>query len=65
MSKALTLSGVPGTIAVREKLLPDFRYVEEHSLMEGMAEFLPIYRLLGKFPLVRNVSNKIVVLQKT
>lgn len=45
-------------------LLPGFRLVEEHSLTEGMAEFLPIYKVLGKIPLVRNISNRIVVLQK-
>lgn len=28
-----------------------------------MAEFLPIYKVLGKIPLVRNISNRIVVLQ--
>ena len=45
-------------------LLPDFRFVEEHSLTEGMAAFLPVYRLLGKLPLVRSISNKIIVLEK-
>lgn len=45
-------------------LLPDFRFVEEHSLVEGMAVFLPIYRVLGKLPSVRNFSNKIVVLTR-
>ena len=45
-------------------LLPGFRLVEEHSLTEGMAEFLPMYKVLGKIPLVRNISNRIVVLQK-
>ncbi len=45
-------------------LLPGFQLVEEHSLTEGMAEFLPIYKVLGKIPLVRNISNRIVVLQK-
>lgn len=45
-------------------LLPDFRFKEEHSLTEGMAEFVPIYKLLGKIPFVRNISNKIVVLEK-
>ena len=45
-------------------LLPSFQLVEEHSLTEGMAEFLPIYKVLGKIPLVRNISNRIVVLQK-
>ena len=44
-------------------LLPAFRLVEEHSLTEGMAAFLPIYRTLGKIPLVRNISNRIIVLE--
>lgn len=46
------------------KLLPDFRFVEEHSLTEGMAVFAPIYKLLDKLPAVRNISNKIIVLEK-
>lgn len=46
------------------ELLPDFRFVEEHSLTEGMAEFVPVYKLLGKIPFVRNISNKIAVLEK-
>ena len=45
-------------------LLPDFHFVEEHSLTEGMAEFVPIYKLLDKLPAVRNISNKIIVLEK-
>ena len=45
-------------------LLPGFRFVGEHSLAEGMAAFLPIYKLLEKLPLIRNISNKIIVLEK-
>jgi len=45
-------------------LLPDFRYKEEHSLTEGMAVFAPVYRVLDKIPFVRNISNRIVVLEK-
>ena len=45
-----------------ENLLPGFRFEEEHSLAEGMAAFLPIYKVLGKIPLVRNISNRIMVL---
>ena len=45
-------------------LLPDFRFVEEHSLTEGMAVFAPIYKLLDKLPAVRNISNKIIVVEK-
>ena len=46
------------------ELLPDFRFAEEHSLTEGMAAFVPIYKLLDKFPAVRSISNKIIVLKK-
>lgn len=45
-------------------LVPDFRFVAEHSLVEGMAAFMPVYKVLGKIPLVRNISNKIIVLEK-
>ena len=44
-------------------LLPGFRFVEEHSLIEGMAVFAPVYKLLDKLPAVRNISNKIIVLK--
>ena len=46
------------------ELLPEFRFVEEHSLTEGMAAFVPIYKLLDRLPAVRNISNKIIVLEK-
>lgn len=45
-------------------LLPDFRFMEEHCLTEGMAVFAPIYKLLDRLPAVRNISNKIIVLNK-
>lgn len=43
-------------------LLPGFSYVEEHGLTEGMAEFKSIYKLLDKIPMIRDISNRIVVL---
>ena len=46
------------------ELLPDFRFVEEHSLTEGMAAFAPVYKLLDRLPAVRNISNKIIVVEK-
>ena len=46
------------------ELLPDFQFAEEHSLTQGMAEFVPIYKWLDKIRFVRNISNKIVVLKK-
>ena len=47
------------------KLLAGFTFTEEHSLTEGMAEFVPIYHLLDKIPVVRNISNKIIVLDRS
>ncbi len=45
-------------------LLPDFRLAEEHSLTEGMAAFVPVYKLLDRIPFIRNLSNKIIVLER-
>lgn len=53
--------GIKNGRLLAEKL-PGFTYVEEHSLAEGMAEFVPIYRFLKKLPAVRNISNRIIVL---
>ena len=46
------------------KLLPNFRHIEGHSLAEGMAKFIPIFKLLKKIKPVSNISNKIVVMEK-
>lgn len=62
-SKAKFTWGIKGGRELAE-LLPDFKFVGEHSLTEGMAEFIPIYKVIGKIPFVRNISNKIVVLKK-
>ncbi|MCD7834457.1 MAG: hypothetical protein LUH00_10820 [Lachnospiraceae bacterium] len=43
-------------------LLPDFTFMEEHSLVEGMEIIAPVYRVIGRIPFVRNLSNRIVVL---
>lgn len=45
-------------------LVQGFAFVEEHSLTEGMAAFMPVYKLLDKLAFVRNLSNKIVVLER-
>ena len=58
------LTWVTKNVKAPAELLPDFRFVEEHSLTEGMAVFAPIYKLLVKLPTVRNISNKIIVLEK-
>ena len=62
-SKAKFTWGIKNGKALAE-LLPDFRFDEVHSLTEGMAEFAPVYKVLGKIPLVRNISNKIIMLEK-
>ena len=62
-SKAKFTWGVKSGAALAA-LLPDFRFAEEHSLCEGMAAFMPAYKLLGKIPAISNISNRIVVLEK-
>lgn len=47
-----------------EKLLPMFKNITEVSLVEGMKVFQPIYGVLGRIGFIRNLSNKIVVLEK-
>ena len=67
--KSIAASGAHFTWGVKDgetlaALLPDFRFMEEHGLTEGMAVFVPIYKLLDKIPAVRSISNRIVVLQQ-
>lgn len=38
-------------------------WVEDVSLVEGMKELYPIYRVIGKIPALRNLSNKLAVLE--
>ena len=45
-------------------VIPPFRCVEEHSLIEGMQVFLPVYKLLGKISFIRSVSTKILIMEK-
>lgn len=47
-----------------QALLPGFTCTGEHSLVEGMAEFMPVYKALGKIPVVHNISNKIILMEK-
>ena len=47
-----------------QALLPGFTCTGEHSLVEGMAEFMPVYKALSKIPVVRNISNKIILMEK-
>ena len=45
-------------------LMPNFRFIEEHGLTDGMAQFVPIYKVLDRIPFIRNMSNKIITLKK-
>ena len=47
-----------------KKVVPNFSVLQEVSLVEGMKELVPVYCVIGKFPAVRNISNKIIVLEK-
>lgn len=47
-----------------EKLLPMFKNAKEISLVEGMKVFQPVYHVLGKIGFIRNLSNKILVMEK-
>lgn len=47
-----------------EQLVPSFTYKKEVSLVEGMKKLMPIYHVIGKIPAVRNISNRIVVMEK-
>ena len=62
-SKAKFTWGVKNGAVLAERL-PGFRFVGEHCLTEGMAVFVPIYKLLDKIPFVRSISNRIVVLER-
>ena len=62
-SKAKFTWGIKNGKSLGE-LLNNFKFVKEHSLTEGMAEFIPIYKFLGKIPFVHNISNKIAVFEK-
>ena len=47
-----------------KNLAPGLAWVRDVSLVEGMKVIYPVYRLLGKIPAVRNISNKLVILKK-
>ena len=47
-----------------QKIVPNFSILQEVSLVEGMKELMPVYCVIGKIPAVRNISNKIIVMEK-
>ncbi|MCI5822272.1 MAG: class I SAM-dependent methyltransferase [Lachnospiraceae bacterium] len=48
-----------------QKIAANFSILHEVSLVEGMKELMPIYHVIGKIPAIRNISNKIIVLEKS
>ena len=46
------------------QLHPAFRWTGDRSLVEGMEEIVPVYKVIGKIGFIRNLSNKISVLEK-
>lgn len=47
-----------------ESIVPQFNWVKDISLTEGMKIMQPFYRLIGWIPAIRNISNKLTVLRK-
>ena len=47
-----------------QRIVPGFSVQQEVSLVEGMKELMPVYHVIGKIPIVRNISNKIIILEK-
>ena len=45
-------------------LCPALRWAEDVSLVEGMKELYPVYRFIGKIGLLRNLSNKLAILER-
>ena len=46
------------------RILPEYTWVRDVSLVEGMKIIMPVYHLFGWIPVVKNISNKLVVLRK-
>lgn len=69
VEKSIQQSGAVFTFGARSgqelaDMVPSFRFEEDRSLVEGMIEIAPIYKVIGKIGVVRNISNKICVLSK-
>lgn len=50
--------------AALEQVISRFKNKRDVSLVEGMKVLMPIYKVIGKIPAVRNFSNKICVMKK-
>lgn len=45
-----------------ENISPEYTWIRDVSLVEGMKVIMPVYHLFGWIPAVKNISNKLVVL---
>ena len=47
-----------------QRISQDYTWVRDVSLVEGMKIIMPVYYLFSWIPVVKNISNKLVVLRK-
>lgn len=47
-----------------EDVSPEYTWLSDVSLVEGMKAIMPVYHLFGWIPAVKNISNKLMVLAK-
>lgn len=47
-----------------EGISPEYTWVRDVSLVEGMKAIMPVYHLFGWIPAVKNISNKLAILRK-
>ena len=47
-----------------ESIVSGLTWIEDVSLVEGMKELYPVYKLLGWIQPVKKLSNKLVILRK-
>lgn len=46
-----------------ERLVPSLRWISDVSLAEAMVQIMPSYKLVAWIPAIRNISNKLTVLE--
>lgn len=63
MAEKIELTGVPETM-LQTLYARAKESAGRGAVSDKKAEFVPIYKLLGRIPFIRNISNKIVVLEK-
>lgn len=69
IEKSISRSGATFTFGAKSgdeiaRLCPTLTWRGDRSLVEGMEVIMPVYKIIGKIPAVRGISNKIVVLEK-